>query len=117
MRRGGANVTNNLLTDDLSEPLNGATTAQVDISAGTGNLTIDKLAGADQLLAKGKLQYFEKQGLPECECQNGRGQCKRRDWWRHDRQQYRHGQEWRGQCRRVRAEWVGGQDSRKQWAR
>ena len=57
-------MANNLLTDNLSEPLNGATAAKVDINAGTGNVTIDKLAGGEQVLAGGTLQYFEKQGLP-----------------------------------------------------
>ncbi len=52
------------LTDSLSEPLNGATTAKIDISTGDGNLTIDKLPGGEQVLASGTLQYFEKQGLP-----------------------------------------------------
>ncbi len=54
----------NVLTDQLSEPLNGATTARVDIHAGDGNLTIDRLTGSQQLLATGTLQYFEKQGPP-----------------------------------------------------
>lgn len=54
----------NVLTDNLSEPLNGATTAKVDINAGDGNLTIDRFAGGEQVLASGTLQYFEKQGLP-----------------------------------------------------
>jgi hypothetical protein len=54
----------NMLTYNLSEPLNGATTAKVEIHAGDGNLTIDGLAGGDQALACGTLQYLEKQGLP-----------------------------------------------------
>jgi len=57
-------MANNLLTDSLSEPLNGATTATVDISSGTGNLTIDRLTGGEPMLARGLLEYFEKQGLP-----------------------------------------------------
>jgi len=57
-------MTKNVLTDSFSEPLNGATTAKVDINAGDGNLTIDRLAGGEQVLASGTLQYFEKQGLP-----------------------------------------------------
>jgi hypothetical protein len=57
-------VSNNLLIDTLSEPLNGATTAKVDINSGTGNLTIDPLPAGEPVLARGTLQYFEKQGLP-----------------------------------------------------
>ncbi len=53
-----------VLTYDLSEPLNGATTAKVDINTGTGNLTIDRLTDGEQMLASGTLQYFENQGLP-----------------------------------------------------
>ena len=54
----------NVLTDTFSEPLNGATTARVEINAGDGNLTIDPLIGGESLLASGTLQYFEKQGTP-----------------------------------------------------
>ncbi len=54
----------NPLTEDFSEPLNGATAAKVDIQVGDGNLTIDTLTGGEQLLAGGTLQYFESQGLP-----------------------------------------------------
>jgi len=54
----------NVLTYNLSEPLNGATTAKFDINAGDGNLTIDRLTGDEQVLANGTLQYFENQGLP-----------------------------------------------------
>jgi hypothetical protein len=54
----------NVLTENFSEPLNGATTARVDVQAGDGNLTIDGLTGGEQALASGALQYFEKQGLP-----------------------------------------------------
>ncbi len=54
----------NILTNNLSEPLNGATTAKVDINAGDGNLTIDPLPSGEPILASGSLQYFEKQGVP-----------------------------------------------------
>jgi hypothetical protein len=54
----------NVLTYNLAEPLNDATTAKVDIDAGDGNLTIDRLAGGEPVLASGTLQYFENQGLP-----------------------------------------------------
>jgi len=55
----------NLLTDDFAEPLNGATTAKIDVQTGDGNLTIDTLTGGEQLLAGGALQYSESQGLPD----------------------------------------------------
>jgi hypothetical protein len=58
-------VTNNLLTENVSEPLDGATAASVEINSGWSNLTIDRLAEGDQLLANSALQYFEKQGCPE----------------------------------------------------
>jgi hypothetical protein len=60
----GSTPGGNVLTDNLSEPLNSATTAKVDINAGDGNLTIDRLTGGEQVLASGTLQYFENQGLP-----------------------------------------------------
>ncbi len=57
-------MANNLLTDDLSAPLNGATTANIEIDTGTGNLTVDDVTENTQVLASGALQYFEKQGRP-----------------------------------------------------
>ncbi len=54
----------NVLTQDLSEPLGGVTTAKFDINTGTGNLTIDRLTGGEPLLAGGTLEYLENQGLP-----------------------------------------------------
>ncbi len=63
-----------VLTHNLSEPLNGATTARVDINMGTGNLTIDRLAGGEQVLASGTLQYFENQGLPTRSISSNNGQ-------------------------------------------
>jgi hypothetical protein len=54
----------NVLTDNFSEPLDGATAAVVDVNAGDGNLTIDKLADGEPVLASGTLQYLENQGLP-----------------------------------------------------
>jgi hypothetical protein len=57
-------VADNVLTYDLSEPLDGTTTAEIDINAGDGNLTIDKLTGGEGALVTGTLQYFEKQGRP-----------------------------------------------------
>jgi hypothetical protein len=57
-------MSNNLFTDDLSAPLNGATTANIEIDTGTGNLLVDDLPEDTQVLATGSLQYFEKQGRP-----------------------------------------------------
>jgi hypothetical protein len=53
-----------VLTRNLSEPLGGATTAKVEIRAGDGNLTIDRLAGEEQVLARGTLQYLENEAAP-----------------------------------------------------
>ena len=61
----------NVLTQNLSEPLDGTKTARVDISTDIGNLTIDRLTSGEPLLASGTLQYVEGQvrepleGLPE----------------------------------------------------
>ncbi len=57
-------MSGNLMTHTLSEPLDGMTTAKVSINPGDGNLEIDSLTGGEQILAGGSLQYFEKQGLP-----------------------------------------------------
>ncbi len=65
----------NLLTDTFSEPLNGAVTAKVDIHAGDGNLTIDRLAWDQPVLAHGALQYFENQGLPSRSLASSNGQA------------------------------------------
>ena len=64
-----------VLTHNLSEPLNGATTAKVDINTDTGNLTIDKLAGGEQVLASGTLQYLENHGLPTRSVNTSNGQA------------------------------------------
>jgi hypothetical protein len=64
-----------VLTHNLSEPLGGATTAKVDINTGTGNLTIDRLAGGEQVLASGTLQYFENQGPPTRTLNTSNGQA------------------------------------------
>jgi hypothetical protein len=53
-----------LLTDALSAPLNGATTAKIDINCGPGNLTIDALPGGEPVLTSDRLEYFEQQGRP-----------------------------------------------------
>ena len=64
-----------LLTDNLSEPLNGAKTAKVEINAGAGHLTIGRLAGGEQVLAGGTLQYYERQGLPTRTLKAGNGRA------------------------------------------
>jgi hypothetical protein len=74
----GCNLVNNagkVLTHNLSEPLGGATAAKLDINTGTGNLTIDRLAGSDQLLASGTLQYFENLGQPTRTLDSSNGQA------------------------------------------
>src|SRR5512135_3047454 len=53
-----------VLTHNLSEPLCGATTAKVYVDVADGNLTIDKLASGEPMLASGTMQYLQKQGLP-----------------------------------------------------
>jgi hypothetical protein len=57
-------MADNVLTQDLSEPLNGVTRAKVEINAGTGNLTIDSLPVTALVLASGTLQYLENQDVP-----------------------------------------------------
>ncbi|HEX8966822.1 MAG TPA: LiaF domain-containing protein [Chloroflexota bacterium] len=69
-------MSNELLTDELSAPLDGATTASVDIHSGSGNLTIDELPEDEQLLASGSLEYFEKQGKPTRSITSDRGEAK-----------------------------------------
>jgi hypothetical protein len=53
-----------VLTQNLSEPLAGATIAKIDISVADGNLMIDELTSGEQALATGTLQYVEGQDLP-----------------------------------------------------
>jgi hypothetical protein len=66
----------NVLTHDLSVPLDGTKSATVDIDTGSGNLTIDRLtSGGDRLLASGTLQYFEEQGLPTPTLSSNEGQA------------------------------------------
>lgn len=57
-------MANKVLTDNLSEPLNGAKTAKFEINSGVGHLTIDRITSGEQVLASGGLQYLEKQGIP-----------------------------------------------------
>jgi hypothetical protein len=68
---GGGHV----LTHNLSEPLNGTKTATMDINTDSGNLTIARLIGGEQLLVSGTLQYFEKQGLPTETLRSSNGQA------------------------------------------
>jgi hypothetical protein len=65
----------NVLTNHLSEPLNNATTARVDINAGDGNLTIDRLTSGEPVLASGTLQYLESQGAPTRTLSTSNGQA------------------------------------------
>ncbi|RIK34391.1 MAG: hypothetical protein DCC55_33160 [Chloroflexi bacterium] len=68
-------MTKNVLTHNLSEPLNGTKTAVVEINPDSGNLTVDRLTGGEQLLASGALQYFEQQGLPTETLSSNNGQA------------------------------------------
>jgi hypothetical protein len=63
-KKGDVNMAKKVLTDNLSEPLNDATVAKVDVNVADGNLTIDRLTDGAQMLASGTLQYLEGQGLP-----------------------------------------------------
>lgn len=61
----GSTKSKDLLTDELSVPRNGATTARIEINPGDGNLSIDgSISGGEDLLVSGMLEYFEKKGLP-----------------------------------------------------
>ncbi len=64
-----------VLTHNLLEPLNGVTAATVDINTGTGNLTIGKLAGDQQALARGVLEYMEGQDPPTPSVNTSNGQA------------------------------------------
>ncbi len=64
MKTPSADIKKKVLTYDLSEPLCGTTAAAIDIHAGSGNLTIDRLTGGGQELASGTLEYVESQGQP-----------------------------------------------------
>jgi hypothetical protein len=58
------NASGKVLTQTLSESLGDATATRFDFNVGTGNLTIDRLAGGEPLLASGELQYLEGQDRP-----------------------------------------------------
>ena len=64
-----------VLTHDLSEPLGNATSAKVDVHAGTGNLTIDRLSTGGQVLATGTLQYLENTVVPTSSLDASNGQA------------------------------------------
>jgi len=68
-------MANKVLTDSLSVPINGATTARFDINVGDGNLTIDKLTSGEGVLASGALEYLEKEGVPERSVSESNGQA------------------------------------------
>ena len=65
----------NVLTYNLSEPLCGATTAQVDINTANGNLMIDTLTGGEPVLASGTLEYVENQDPPTRSVKTNNGQA------------------------------------------
>lgn len=61
----GKNARNGkLLIDNLSEPLNGAKAARIEINAGLGHLIMGRLSGGEDVLVGGTLQYLESQGPP-----------------------------------------------------
>ena len=64
-----------VLTQDLSEPLDGIMAVKVEIDAGPGNLTIERLTGDESLLASGALQYLESQGPPTRTLEASSGQA------------------------------------------
>jgi hypothetical protein len=64
MYQGENAMGRNVVTDNFSEPLDGATTAVVDINASDGNMKIDGLSGGQQRLASGALQYVEFRDQP-----------------------------------------------------
>lgn len=58
------NPRNKIRTDNLSEPLNGATSAKMVVTMDAGNLTVDRFTSSDAFLVDGSLQYTETQGQP-----------------------------------------------------
>jgi hypothetical protein len=67
---------NKVLTERLSEPLDGAKAAVVEINSGDGNLTIDRLSHGEPVLASGTMEYLEKQGPPTHILSTSDGQAK-----------------------------------------
>ncbi len=70
-------MTKVVFIDNFSEPLDDIKAAVVDIDAGDGNLKIDRLAvtGGEPVLASGRLQYMEAQGLPMRSVNTSNGQA------------------------------------------
>ncbi len=66
---------NDMLTDNLFEPLNDTTAAKVNIDSGAGNLTIDSLTSGEPALASGTLQYLQKLGPPTRTLDSSSGQA------------------------------------------
>ncbi len=60
----GSGAGSEVVTQELAEPLNGATKAKFVISAGYSHLNIDGLTGGEPLLAGGVLEYVEGQAPP-----------------------------------------------------
>lgn len=58
---GCAGSNANVFTQTLSEPLNGATAARVEIHRYSGDLTIEKYTGNEPVLVSGNLAYLEGQ--------------------------------------------------------
>lgn len=54
----------NVLTETLSEPLDGATAAMIDIHTRDGNLTVGRITTAEPLLASGTLEYLDDRDRP-----------------------------------------------------
>ncbi|HVN53522.1 MAG TPA: LiaF domain-containing protein [Anaerolineaceae bacterium] len=63
-----------VLSEALSAPLNSATNVRIDLNAGSGNLTIDRLSAAEPALATGSLEYTETQGPPIQTLETSNGQ-------------------------------------------
>jgi hypothetical protein len=63
-KKGNTKMAKKVLTQNLSQPLDGAKTAKFDINTESGNLTIDRLSGGEPVLASGALQYLENQAPP-----------------------------------------------------
>src|SRR5512142_370683 len=60
---GNSEMAKKVFTETLSEPLDGTTTASIDINTADGNLKIDALPSGPEL-ASGALQYLENQAAP-----------------------------------------------------
>jgi hypothetical protein len=57
-------VANKILTRSLAEPLDNTKSAKIESNSGTGHLSVSPIMNNEPLLAKGTLQYLEKQGVP-----------------------------------------------------